>query len=89
MATLAVGDKAPTFILPNQDGTPVDLAALQGKRVLIYFYPKASTSGCTKQACSVRDRHQDWKDAGIDEVYGISPDPLPKLVKFAQNETLD
>ncbi len=53
---LAIGDPAPPFTLPDQDGKPVDLVSFQGRRVVIYFYPKDDTPGCTKEACNFRDR---------------------------------
>ncbi|MHC4301576.1 MAG: redoxin domain-containing protein, partial [Planctomycetota bacterium] len=55
MAKLSVGDKAPAFTLPDQDGKKVSLSDFKGRELLLYFYPKADTPGCTKQACSVRD----------------------------------
>jgi peroxiredoxin Q/BCP len=81
MAKLNVGDKAPAFSLPDQDGNPTSLADFRGRRLLLYFYPKADTPGCTKQACSIRDAMEDLSDAGVTAV-GISPDKTQKQKKF-------
>ena len=72
---------APDFTLPNQDGEPVTLSSLRGKPVVLYFYPKADTPGCTTQACAVRDHSDDYaaRDA---VVLGVSPDPVEKVKKF-------
>jgi thioredoxin-dependent peroxiredoxin len=78
---LAIGDPAPTFTLPDQDGNPVDLASFQGKRVVIYFYPKDDTPGCTKEACNFRDRWSTLQDHGI-VVLGISKDGASSHGKF-------
>ena len=84
---LAPGDKAPTFSLPDADGNKVSLADYKGRRVIVYFYPAASTPGCTKQACDFRDNLAELNDAGID-VVGISPDKPEKLAKFRDAEKL-
>jgi peroxiredoxin Q/BCP len=84
---LAPGDKAPTFTLPDADGKKVSLADYKGKRVIVYFYPAASTPGCTKQACDFRDNLHELNDAGLD-VIGISPDKPEKLAKFRDAEKL-
>ncbi len=84
---LAPGDKAPAFSLPDADGNTVSLADFRGRRVIVYFYPAASTPGCTKQACAFRDNLRDLDDAGID-VVGISPDKPAKLAKFRDAEQL-
>ena len=76
------GDAAPDFELPNQDGVPVRLSSLRGQTVVVYFYPKADTPGCTAQACAIRDRDAEFREAGA-MVLGISPDPVPRLRKFA------
>jgi peroxiredoxin Q/BCP len=86
-ARLAPGDKAPTFSLPDADGNTVSLADYHGRRVIIYFYPAASTPGCTKQACDFRDSLAELNGAGLD-VVGISPDPSAKLAKFRDTEGL-
>lgn len=81
------GDLAPDFELPNQDGEQVKLSALRGRPVVVYFYPKAATSGCTVQACGVRDHEADYQKAGA-IVLGVSPDPVRKLKKFADDQSL-
>jgi peroxiredoxin Q/BCP len=78
---LAVGDPAPDFTLPDQHGDPVSLSALRGKTVVLYFYPKADTPGCTAQACGVRDHRSDYESAGA-VVLGVSPDPVKRIAKF-------
>jgi peroxiredoxin Q/BCP len=84
---LAPGDKAPAFTLPDADGKKVSLADYQGRRVIVYFYPAASTPGCTKQACDFRDSLAELNGAGLD-VVGISPDKPEKLAKFRDAEGL-
>jgi len=79
---LAEGDKAPDFSLPDQNGDEVKLSDLRGETVVLYFYPKANTSGCTVQACGVRDRSADYEKAGA-RVIGISPDEVGAIDKFA------
>jgi thioredoxin-dependent peroxiredoxin len=86
-ARLAPGDTAPAFSLPDADGNTVSLADYRGRRVIIYFYPAASTPGCTKQACDFRDNLNDLNGAGLD-VVGISPDPPAKLAKFRDAQGL-
>ncbi len=76
------GTEAPDFELPNQDGDAVKLADHRGRWVVLYFYPKADTPGCTKQACGVRDRGRDYEAANA-IVLGVSPDEPDKLRKFA------
>ena len=85
---LAEGDKAPDFALPDQNGETVKLKDLRGETVVLYFYPKADTSGCTVQACGVRDRKADYAAAGA-RVIGISPDPVKDVDKFAGKYDLD
>jgi peroxiredoxin Q/BCP len=75
------GDQAPDFTLSDQHGRRVSLSDLRGKTVVLYFYPKADTPGCTTQACGVRDHHTDYKQAGA-VVLGISPDPIKRIAKF-------
>ena len=77
--TLSAGDKAPAFALLDQDGPKVRLSQFKGRKVLVYFYPKADTPGCTTQACGLRDVAGDVGDTVI---VGISPDLPPKLEKF-------
>jgi peroxiredoxin Q/BCP len=84
---LEVGDKAPAFSLPDADGTKVSLADYKGRRVIVYFYPAASTPGCTKQACDFRDSLSTLNGAGLD-VIGISPDKPEKLAKFRDDQKL-
>jgi thioredoxin-dependent peroxiredoxin len=85
---LAEGDKAPAFTLPDQNGDKVKLSDLKGQTVVLYFYPKADTSGCTTQACGVRDRRADYAAAGA-TVIGISPDEVKDVDKFAGKYDLD
>jgi thioredoxin-dependent peroxiredoxin len=84
---LQVGDTAPAFSLPDADGNTVSLADYRGRKVIVYFYPAASTPGCTKQACDFRDSLADLNGAGLD-VVGISPDKPAKLAKFRDAEGL-
>ena len=87
-AVLEAGDKAPSFTLPDQNGEKVKLSDLKGQTVVLYFYPKANTSGCTTQACGVRDRKADYAAAGA-RVIGISPDEVKEVDKFAGKYDLD
>ena len=84
---LAIGDAAPDFTLPDQDGNPVSLSSLRGQRVVIYFYPKDDTPGCTKEACNFRDRWADLESQGI-RVLGISKDNAASHGKFIAKYTL-
>ena len=84
---LEVGEKAPAFSLPDADGNTVKLSDYKGRKVIVYFYPAASTPGCTKQACDFRDSLAELNEAGLD-VIGISPDKPEKLAKFRDNEGL-
>ena len=81
MAKLDKGEKAPTFTLEDQNGNMVKLNDYKGKKVLVYFYPKADTSGCTKQACNIKEAWPELTDAGV-TVVGISPDAPDKQLKF-------
>lgn len=85
---LSEGDKAPAFTLPDQNGEKVKLSDFKGETVVLYFYPKANTSGCTTQACGVRDRKADYAAAGA-RVIGISPDEVKDIDKFAGKYDLD
>lgn len=84
---LQVGDTAPDFELPDQDGQPVRLSALGGTTAVLYFYPRADTPGCTVQACGVRDREADYRAARA-VVLGISPDEPQALRRFADKHGL-
>ncbi|GGF58237.1 thioredoxin-dependent thiol peroxidase [Alteromonas lipolytica] len=88
MNTLTAGDAAPLFTLPDQDGNPVALESLQGKKVLVYFYPKAMTPGCTVQAQGLRDIQHELQQQNV-VVLGISPDPVKRLPKFIEKEQLN
>jgi peroxiredoxin Q/BCP len=86
MATrLSPGEPAPDFTLPDAAGTEVTLSALRGRKVIVYFYPAASTPGCTTQACDFRDNLASLQGAGY-EVLGISPDKPAKQAKFRDEE---
>ena len=85
---LQPGDRAPDFELQDQNDHPVKLSDLKGQTVVLYFYPRADTPGCTTQACSVRDRSAEYKAAGA-RVIGISPDPVEAVAKFAGKFDLD
>jgi peroxiredoxin Q/BCP len=82
------GDQAPDFELPDQDGHIVKLSDLRGQPVVVYFYPKAATPGCTVQACGVRDHQADYAKTGA-TILGISPDPVAKVKKFHDKEGLN
>jgi thioredoxin-dependent peroxiredoxin len=82
------GDQAPDFELPDQDGNLVKLSDLRDRPVVVYFYPKAATPGCTVQACGVRDHRADYAKTGT-VVLGISPDPVAKVKKFHDKEGLN
>ncbi|CAB0615903.1 thioredoxin-dependent thiol peroxidase [Corynebacterium diphtheriae] len=84
---LAVGDTAPSFSLPNDTGTTTSLSDYSGQRVLVYFYPRANTPGCTKEACDFRDSLAQLNDLGI-AVVGISPDKVDKLATFRDDYDL-
>jgi thioredoxin-dependent peroxiredoxin len=85
--SLKPGDRAPEFSLPADDGTIVTLGGLRGKNVVLYFYPKDDTSGCTKEACEFRDSWKDVKKSGA-VVLGVSPDPVASHQKFKQKYQL-
>jgi thioredoxin-dependent peroxiredoxin len=82
------GDQAPDFELPDQDGEPVRLSELRGQPVVLYFYPKADTPGCTTQACGVRDHLPDYEQAGA-VVLGASPDPVKAVKRFHDKQGLN
>ena len=85
---IETGQPAPDFELPDQDGNPVSLASLRGRRVVLYFYPKADTPGCTTQACGIRDRGGEYEEAGA-TVLGVSPDPVKAVKKFHDKQSLN
>lgn len=85
---IATGALAPDFELPDQDGETVKLSELCGQTIVLYFYPKAATPGCTTQACSIRDRGDEYAAAGA-TVLGISPDPVKKVKKFHDKRDLN
>lgn len=85
--SIAVGDPAPAFTLPDESGAPVSLADFKGKKVVIYFYPKDDTPGCTKEACNFRDRWDRFQANGI-KVLGISKDPAASHAKFIKKYEL-
>jgi peroxiredoxin Q/BCP len=84
---LKENDIAPDFTLPDQDGNPVTLSSLRGEQVVLYFYPKDDTPGCTTQACDMRDRIGELKQRGA-RVYGVSPDSIASHKKFAEKYAL-
>jgi peroxiredoxin Q/BCP len=86
--TLAIGDKAPDFTLLDQDGEKVSLKDFRGHNVLVYFYPKAMTPGCTTQACALRDSEESLAEANI-KVLGISADPVKKLKSFQEKKEIN
>jgi peroxiredoxin Q/BCP len=88
MNTLQAGDKAPQFSLQNQNDETITLSDYLGKKVLVYFYPKAMTPGCTVQAQGLRDSKEALDGLNV-EVIGISPDAVKRLPKFAEKESLN
>lgn len=89
MQTLIAGQQAPDFTLPDQNNQPVNLKdLLKDSRVLVYFYPKAMTPGCTVQACGLRDSQAQLAEHGV-KIVGISIDAPPRLAKFAERDQLN
>ncbi len=84
---LEPGQPAPDFTLADQDGKEVTLSSLKGSPVVLYFYPKDDTSGCTKEACAFRDGFADYEKAGA-KILGVSPDPVKSHAKFAAKHEL-
>jgi peroxiredoxin Q/BCP len=82
------GQQAPDFTLPDQDGKPVSLSDYKGQTLVLYFYPKADTPGCTTQACGLRDSISDFNDVGA-AVLGVSPDPVKRVKKFHDGQGLN
>jgi len=87
MSYLNLGDVAPDFTANNQDGKSISLKAFQGKKIILYFYPKDDTSGCTAEACNLRDNYNDLIKRGF-EVIGVSPDSEQSHTKFKNKYTL-
>jgi thioredoxin-dependent peroxiredoxin len=87
MTTLAPGDRAPSFTLKDQSGAEISLSDFAGRRLLVYFYPKADTPGCTTQSCDVRDAREDLSVLGVD-VVGISPDMPDAQSRFDEKFSL-
>jgi thioredoxin-dependent peroxiredoxin len=84
---LSEGDRAPDFTLPDQSGEDVTLSDLRGETVVLYFYPRADTPGCTTQACGIRDHSSDYDEIRA-RVIGVSPDPVAAVRKFADKYDL-
>jgi peroxiredoxin Q/BCP len=84
---LTEGQKAPNFTLSDQDGNAVTLSSYKGTPVVLYFYPKDDTPGCTAEACAFRDARQEYEQAGA-KVIGVSPDNVASHVKFARKHDL-
>ena len=85
---IETGQQAPDFTLPDQDGNDVSLSDFAGRTLVLYFYPKADTPGCTTQACGIRDRAAEYDAAGA-VVVGISPDPVKLVKKFHGGQSLN
>ena len=88
MNRLIVGNQAPAFTLLNQQENPISLSDFRGKKVLVYFYPKALTPGCTSQACGLRDSKSELDELGL-VILGISPDMPKKLAQFIEKKALN
>ncbi len=88
MSELSVGDAAPDFTMPASGGRQVSRAALKGQPYLLYFYPKADTPGCTKQACGIQEALPQLGKLGL-TVIGVSPDAMPPIEKFAKKYGLE
>lgn len=88
MALPKIGNLAPAFTLPDQNGEPRSLKDYRGRLVVLYFYPKAMTPGCTVQACSLRDSSAELAELGV-EVLGVSTDPVARLARFTEKEGLN
>ncbi len=85
---LEQGTTAPDFTLPDQDGEDITLSDLRGRTVVLYFYPRADTPGCTTQACSIRDHSSDYIEAEV-TVLGVSPDTVADVKKFHDKQSLN
>jgi len=87
MTSLKEGDKAPFFKGPDQNNREISLDDFKGRKLILYFYPKDNTSGCTAEACNLNDNYTDWTAQGY-EVVGISPDPVSSHLRFAAKYNL-
>ncbi len=87
MINLNIGDKAPDFVAVNQNDKPVSLADFNGKKLILYFYPKDNTPGCTNEACNFKDHYQFWINKGY-QIVGISPDSTASHQKFIEKYAL-
>ena len=87
MTKLKVGDKAPDFEGINQDGEKISLKDFAGKKLILYFYPKDNTPGCTAESCNLNDNYNDWLDKGF-EVVGVSPDSAKSHQNFKNKYNL-
>jgi peroxiredoxin Q/BCP len=87
MTTLKAGDAAPNFSATDQHGNQISLESLKGKKVVLYFYPKDDTPGCTVEACNLRDNHNHLINSGF-VVIGVSPDPIKSHLKFTEKYEL-
>ncbi|SHG52984.1 thioredoxin-dependent thiol peroxidase [Ornithinibacillus halophilus] len=85
--TIEVGKQAPSFTLPNQEGKEVSLSNFKGKHVVLYFYPKDMTPGCTTEACDFRDNHESFGELDA-VIIGVSPDPVERHQKFIDKHDL-
>jgi len=85
---ISAGEQAPDFTLPDQDGNAVTLSELAGRTVVLYFYPRADTPGCTTQACGIRDHSTDYESAGV-TVLGVSPDAVEDIKRFHDKQSLN
>lgn len=85
---LKIGDKAPDFTLENQDGREISLEDYRGQKVVLYFYPKDSTPGCTKQACGFRDVNKEIEELGV-KVFGVSKDSVSSHKRFREKQSLN
>ena len=87
MTTLKIGDKAPGFTAKDQHGKTINLEDFKGKKVVLFFYPKASTPGCTVEACNLRDNYQTFQSKGY-EILGVSADSEKKQLNFSTKQKL-
>src|SRR5690625_2855065 len=85
--SIEVGQKAPNFTLENETGEEVSLSDFKGKNIILYFYPKDMTPGCTTQACDFRDNYEQFQDTDT-VILGVSPDPIERHTKFIEKHNL-